>query len=900
MSNMIAPEEDFTKRRIKPATALVGLGIVALGVGIFFAARRSAETHKDAAQVQQEVRKILVQPLDEQVKSWRKVLDSKESDERMRQEAIFQLARLRDAESADRFLKILPEATDEATIRILSMALLEFPREKVAGAKGALEKLFEKRTTANEPQLTAALVYIQDKDYFDKIVAVYKKKEVLNSAKRVDGSAAFDPMELANLTDRATFSKLSKDDQPGVRQLVANVLSADPKKEDIDTLIALLNDKEMEVSSSASVGIAKLNDPSATKILVEKLKAAEDGDNVQARMRYIDALKNGMGGEGLTYALEVVPPDPKMESRGRYILTELRELADPNAAGAYKKYLANKDNPPHYRSQIALALADVGDPAAVPYLAERLDAKGIGWECTGDKKGPNCLCNNPKPAADSCLSSNLGWTVQAPVDADPVTFREHQFAAQDIGDLALLYPEKKAEFLAVSGDHLKKFNSWFPSPWLQPVRALAYMGDKDTLEWAKKNAKEFKLPPEDQVNPSTELSMRENTFATATRYLGAVGDDSMVDELAKYLKRPKTAKGDEIFLEPSEMEIAKNPTFREALLFTAQASTDGLAEWGLKAGKATKPIMELIQDKHHGIFPRLMAGRTLGMIASEADLADALKQAKGWADAEAKVAVLMGVQHRANPALAAAALEMITPSTDGQQLGVNRWAARVIGWGGTKGIEDKLIKLLDDDSTRPYAALAIVLGGDEDLVRRGLATFDEKAKEKKRWEGDLQAIRGDYLDSFESRPLTADDIDTGRLFRFVRNADIMKRLGASDSGGLTGAGTSAHDWAAGHLATGLRHLDMNATVPGGIDRLMLRSKLIKAAKSGDEATKAFAVGVLKFLKEQGVIMSLRNEAGITGQLARRAFFELRNPEIGLPEGKKQENKGQEYFSKPTK
>ncbi len=897
MSNMIAPEEDFTKRRIKPVTALVGLGIVALGAGLFFMARRSAEVHKDPAAIQAEVKKVLLQPLDEQVKSWRKVLDSKDSDERLRQEAIFQLARLRDAESADRFVKMLPDASDEATIRILSMALLEFPREKVAGAKAALEKKFDKKTTANEPQITAALVYIRDKEYFEKIVAIYKK-DVMNSAKRVDGSQSFDPVELAQLTDRATFSKLAKDDKAGVRQLVAIYLSDDPKKEDLDTLTLLLNDKDIEVSSASSVGIAKLNDPGATKILVDKLEAAEKTDNETARKRYIDALKNGMGGAGLTYALKVVPQDPEMESRGRYILTELRELADPNAAAAYKEYLADKTNPAHYRSQIALALADIGDADAVPYLAERLDAKGIGWQCTPPNK--DCLCNSKLPAADSCLSSNLGWTRQAPVDADPVTFREHQFASQDIGDLALLYPDKKGAFLALSADHLKKFNSWFPSPWLQPVRALAYMGDKDTLDWAKKNSNEFKLPPEDQVNPSTELSMRENGFATATRYLGYAGDDSGIDTLTKYLKRPRTAKGDEIFLEASEMEIAKNPTFREALLFTAQASTDALAEWGPKAAKATKPIMDLIQDKHHGTFPRLMAGRTLGMIATPQDLADALKQAKGWTDSEAKIAVLMGVQHRATPELAAAALELIAPTTDGQGLAVNRWAARVVGWGGTKGLEDKLLKMMDDDTTRPFATLAIVLGGDEDLVRRGLATFDEKAKAKNRWDGDLQAIRGDFLDSFESRPLTGEDVDSGRLYRFVRNADVMKRLGASDSGGLTGAGTSAHDWAAGHLATGLRHLDMNATVPGGIDRLMLRAKLIKAAKTGDDATKSAAVGVLKFLKEQGVIMSLRNEAGATGDLARRAFFELRNPEAGLPEGKKQENKGQEYFSKPTK
>ena len=34
---------------------------------------------------------------------------------------------------------------------------------------------------------------------------------------------------------------------------------------------------------------------------------------------------------------------------------------------------------------------------------------------------------------------------------------------------------------------------------------------------------------------------------------------------------------------------------------------------------------------------------------------------------------------------------------------------------------------------------------------------------------------------------------------------------------------------------------------------------------------------LKFMKEQGVLMALRDEKGETGELARKAFHELMNP-----------------------
>jgi HEAT repeat protein len=816
----------------------------------------------------------------------------------MKQEAIFQLARLRDKESLPKFIKLLNDVDNHATVRVLSMALIEFPRADVQPAVPALRKRLDKANNEDQPQIAAALVYARDKESFKNLFAIYKK-DVMKSARSVDGSASFDPEDFIELTDRGTFRGFAKDEQSGVRQLVATVLSKGPQKEDLSTLVDLLKDKDIEVSSAAAVGIAKLNDPSASDLLVQKLGEAEKTDNETARKRYVEALRNGIGGAGLVYALKVVPHDvADLESRGRYILEELRELADPSAAPQYKEYLKDEKNPPHYRAQIALALADVGDPDAVPYLAERMDKLGIGFNCGGE--------NTPK-----CLSNNLGWKRQPPVDADPVTFREQQFSAQDIGDLAILFPEKKAQFLSVAAPHIKKFNGWFPAPWLVASRALAYMGDPETLDWTKKVIKEMKRPDEKLVNlgdpdpacgHSKEkgcLIFRMNEFATATRYVGYAGDASYVDNLAKWLERPKDKHNNEMRLSMGEMELAQNPGYREFLLNTAQAAVDGLAEWGPGAQKASDKILKLMKDKDHGMFPRLMAGRAFGMVASEKDMLAALKESKASTDPEHRVAVMMAAQLRPTPEVVAAALDQLAPSQDPAMLGVNSWAARVVGYGGTKGVEDRLLKLLDEKETRVYAALAIALGGDDDLVRRGMVIFEQKSRADQKWENELNTLRSLYLDTFDSRGLTPLDIDSGRLYRFVRNAQLMKRSGASDE--MTEGKASSHEWAAIYLASGLKRLDMNATVPGGMDRLVLRYKLNKAAKTGDDATKALAIETLKFFKEQGSLMALRDEAGTTGELARKAFFEIRHPELaqGAP-GDKEKEKADPYFSKPKK
>ena len=118
--------------------------------------------------------------------------------------------------------------------------------------------------------LTSLKRNIEEEQTMEKVFEIYKK-DVMKSARSVDGSSSFDPEDLILMTDRATFRGFAKDEQSGVRQLVATVLSNSPEKDDLSTLVTLLDDKDIEVSSASAVGIAKLNDPTASQLLVKKL-----------------------------------------------------------------------------------------------------------------------------------------------------------------------------------------------------------------------------------------------------------------------------------------------------------------------------------------------------------------------------------------------------------------------------------------------------------------------------------------------------------------------------------------------------------------------------------------------------------------------------------------------------
>ena len=51
------------------------------------------------------------------------------------------------------------------------------------------------------------------------------------------------------------------------------------------------------------------------------------------------------------------------------------------------------------------------------------------------------------------------------------------------------------------------------------------------------------------------------------------------------------------------------------------------------------------------------------------------------------------------------------------------------------------------------------------------------------------------------------------------------------------------------------------------------------ARSDDATNRAGAIRTLKFMKEQGMLLALRDAPGETGKLAAKAYHELMNPKV---------------------
>src|SRR5258708_19019529 len=198
----------------------------------------------------------------------------------------------------------------------------------------------------------------------------------LAKVQRLGGGPAFDPEQIAKLVSLDQLATMAGDQNESVRQLIANILSRNAAPKLTDALIKLVKDPVIEVAREAATGLGKIADAKARGPLLEALTKA-DKDN---RQKFLEALRDGIGGEGLVIALSSVSRD-KAETtwhQNKQLFDMLRKIADPRAAPALVQYASSKPFI-HWETEAALRLAEVGDLRAVPFLANpiRLDPLNI-------------------------------------------------------------------------------------------------------------------------------------------------------------------------------------------------------------------------------------------------------------------------------------------------------------------------------------------------------------------------------------------------------------------------------------------------------------------------------------------------------------------------------------------
>jgi HEAT repeat protein len=822
----VAEDGNFKRGRFSPV--VIGLGLLTVvggGAGLYFGMKKDKERmlpEQRAAELQN----VFVLPESEQIPKWRAWAEHE--DDEMVQEALIQLGLLKDDQ-------VVPLATKALARKhrgingVAAQVLAAAGSPKADEGKPALLAALKEADESDRRQLVWALVSLKEASVFEQAMELYRKGD-LAKVFRLGGGTAFDPELLAGLVSLEELSKLAGDENQAVRQLVATVIAKNAEPKWTDVLIQLVNDPEIEVAGQAANGLGKIADEKARDPLLKKLAdAAPD-----KRQKFIEALRDGIGGEGLVLALGSVAKEPEERNwfQTDQIFKILEQLGDPRASDRLVEWVEKTNPSPHWRSEAGMRLAEVGDPRGAKYLAERMDidptkfyAKEKFWQA-----GPG---------------GHLSRT------------EDHRvWAMRMLADLAILRPDKRDELLVAEGPVLKYITDK-PQPHANGLRFLANVRSEEGLPKIRAWAfPDDALPKEGQQPP---LPPGFVIAQSALRYLGRMKDEQSFDKMLKQFERKKDKKMD-ITLEG--MEGAGLSLLGMSLRAVAVGAAEGLGEWG--DPRAVKGMVELIEDEKWNEEARLAACSALAWCATPDDMKEVAKKSiKFGSEKTNPRKQLIGACYATTlslkpmPEIAGDLVELITPEMDP---GLRNAFAQAIGATPlTDAVRDKLFEKMKVPETRNAAALALILGGDTSTASRAVAMYGDLNKEA------LQDLKDGYFRAFG---FWSDvDFKVGNLYRWVENAEAISRVKIFGTPQV---------WAIERLQAQFDNLKFD-NGPHSETRIVLRYRLLDAARKGDDKTKAAAIRTLKFMKEQGSLMALKAEQGVTAELAKKAFFELMNP-----------------------
>jgi HEAT repeat protein len=829
----------MSKRRVNPLifVLLIGLAVVA---GLFLWFRGSAGQKLGAEERIKTQKNIFVLPAKDQLPVWRALAKDPKGDKDLRMEALTQLALLGDKEVIQLAVTALKDP-HHGIRGTCAQVLAHFGKEAAATGLPALKAALNEADSSDKRQIVWALVELKDSSIFDVAMDSYKSGD-LTTVLRLEGGKAFDPFKIAKLVSLDKLASRVGDSSPAVRQLVATILSENADKKFTDALVKLVQDKEIAVAREAASGLGRIGDEKARGPLLEALRKADK----DSRDKFLQALRDGIGGVGLVLALDTVKPEPEPTNwfQLRQLFDMIHRLADPRTGDALVAWVEKTKPFIHWETEVGIALAEIGDPRAAKYLGKRMvkDNKDIYikekfWQA--DKGGHLTRTDRPRVVA-----------------------------ARMLADLAVLRADKRADLLASAEKGVLSWCRDRPQPHANGLRFLAAArsekGRPVIFDWAFPKEK---LPAEGAQPP---FPRAYETAQSALRYIGWYQDKKALGKLVKQYERKDDAKMD---ITQRGLEGAGLAMLGMALRAVTYGASYGLAQWGPSAGKkAIEPMMTFIEDKLWHEEARQAACSSLAWVGDVETMGKVVERVSKYGSSTDPKEQFIGgcyAQTLSRRPVSAAVPKMVELLNAKLELGVRIALGHAVGVAGlskhpgaVKGLFDKL----KDPELRNAAALALILGGNEDVAARAVATYgvgDSKMA--------LNALKDTYFRAFGY--WSDKDLDTGNIYRWVRNANAISRVRI---------GGAPQEWARQRLKAQFDNLTFD-NGPHSETRVVLRVRLYQAALKGDMEAKKGAIETLKFMKEQGVLMALTDEKGPVGEMAKSALHALMNPRLVAPE-----------------
>jgi HEAT repeat protein len=828
---------DLEESEFKPRSGSLGVviavlvallaGAGGLGYYVWVKPRGSKLTIE---QVVAEQKRIYMMSRDQQLPLWRKYA-GEDVEFELQQEALLQLAWLEDKEAIPLSIKALAQG-DHRIRGVAAQVLAHFGTPAADSAKPSLAKAMMEADASDEPQIAWALIALKDDTQLERVLKVYRAGH-LTKVQRLGGGTAFDVEILSKMAPPDRWQQLADDKSEAVRQLVATILSKNAQPKYTDTLIKLVQDKDIEVAREAAPGLGKIGDERSRRPLLEALTKADK----DSRQKFLEALRNGIGGQGLVMALGSIDKStPEREfNQTKIIFEKLKELQDPRGADLLVQYIETKP-PIHWKTEAAMRLAEVGDPRAVPYLAERMKFDTQKIYGTLDLDEYKALARDDN---------------------------ERVIGTRMLADLAVLHPDKRQVFQEQAEEAVMGWMTGMPQPHANGLRFLAAVDAKKTLpklrDWSFPVAR---LPREGQQPPMPQEWV---VAQSALRYLGWMQDRESWPKFERQLERRK--------LEANDVDVTMDSLMGGGLAMVGMSVralgvgvADGYAQWG--DTKAYPILVKYIENKLENEQSRLEACFALGWVTPEdkaQEVAEKLvKFANGKDKREQTTAACYGetLSRHPFPAANPKLIELLKPDMENS---LRMYIAQALGFAGLSPADEAALKeKLKDPEVRNDAAVALIIGGSVDAATSTVAAYADFPPEA------LNLLQENYFRAFGY--WSDVDLEKGRVYRWVENAEAIRRIRVRGS---------PQEWAAYLLGRQFDNLWFD-NGPHSMTRVVLRYRLRMAAMKGDPATRAGALRTLKFMKEQGSLMALKDEKGDVGTDAAKVLFELMNPKVVDP------------------
>jgi HEAT repeat protein len=838
MSNAFPAEDgNFKRGATKPIIIVLALLVAAGAAAFVFLGAHAEAVVMTKEQVNQEILEIQLLPKADQIPRWRKWAEN-DGEARLRQEAFVHLAWAKDKQSIPAMTSGLTSG-DHSVRGTAAMALVDFGSPDADGAKPALLKALAEADSSDKPQICWALVALKEPTAFDPVLAEYRLGH-LAQVQRLDGFPVFDAEKLAGLVSLDKIASLAGDESESVRQLVATTLSRSGDPKWIDVLITLVKDKDVEIAREAAVGLGKIGNVKATQPLVDALTNADK----PSREKFLQALRDGIGANGLVLALKTISHDkPDSEKfQTKQIFDMLKELEDPRGGDALYAYI--QSNPkPHWKVEAAMRMAEIGDVRA---------AEVLGWRMMQD---PLKLYND------------VDWPEQRRDD------NERVFAARMLADLAAIHPEKRDYLLKTAEPGVLY---WVdpenkPQPHANGMRFLALVGSAKAIPMLEKWADpKDKLPSEGAQPPFPETWA---TAQSALRYVGAIKDPGRGWQILEKQLHRRNKKLDVSWQSLQQGGLTILGMTLRALGFGA---SDGFAQWG--DSRAYDDLYKYIEDPMEHEDARMEACFALSWVTTDDQMKTVAKKVHDNTATDPKSTMLRQCYletliHRPVADATAGLVDQLTPAVPDME--VRNQMARAIGMGGvTPAMIPQIFGKLTDPALKADAALALILGADSDTASRAIATYNDASVPAEAIE-ELKEIYNRTFGYWSDR-----NYDSGDIARWVANAGAIAHVKVHDQ---------LQDWPRIILGRNLVESTEIDNGPHSMTKVQLRWRLLADARGTNDVKRTEAIDLLKFIKEKGVLMALRGEPAPLGDMARQAFFEVMNPKTtaeSIPESPK--------------